>query len=101
AGAVRFAGKDVARLAPEEMVAAGASLVPERRAIFAELTVRENLELGAYAHRDARAIRETLEDVTALFPRLGERMGQLGGTLSGGEQQMLAIARALMGRPSL
>jgi branched-chain amino acid transport system ATP-binding protein len=83
------------------MVGLGVSLVPEGRAIFPNLSVRENLEIGAYLHRNATAMKETLEDVTALFPRLGERMNQEGGTLSGGEQQMLAIGRALMARPSL
>jgi branched-chain amino acid transport system ATP-binding protein len=101
AGVIRFEGRDVSRAAPEELVAAGVSLVPEGRAIFGDLSVRENLELGAYAHKDARAMRETIEDVAALFPRLAERASQRAGTLSGGEQQMLAIARALMARPSL
>jgi branched-chain amino acid transport system ATP-binding protein len=101
AGSVRFLGQDLARISTEERVARGMSLVPEGRAIFPNLTVRENLELGAYLHRDARAIRESIEDVVALFPRLGERMPQEGGTLSGGEQQMLAIGRALMARPEL
>ena len=100
-GVMRFAGKDVAPLVTEEIVAAGVSLAPEGRAIFPNLTVRENLELGAYLHRDPKAMKETLEDVTQLFPRLGERMKQEGGTLSGGEQQMLAIGRALMARPAL
>jgi branched-chain amino acid transport system ATP-binding protein len=101
AGTLSYEGRDVRALAPEERVAAGISLVPEGRAIFASMTVHENLELGAYAHRDRQAMRETLEDVTALFPRLGERMAQDAGTLSGGEQQMLAIGRALMARPAL
>jgi branched-chain amino acid transport system ATP-binding protein len=101
AGTIELAGADVARLSTEDMVAAGVSLAPEGRAIFANLTVRENLELGAYLHRDAQTIAATLEDVTRLFPRLGERMKQEGGTLSGGEQQMLAIGRALMARPQL
>jgi len=101
AGTIRFAGRDVANDAPEDLVAAGVSLVPEGRAVFADLTVRENLELGAYSHRDARAIAETLEDVATLFPRLAERASQRAGTLSGGEQQMLAVGRALMARPSL
>jgi branched-chain amino acid transport system ATP-binding protein len=100
-GRIAFAGEDVAPLAPEDLVARGVSLVPEGRAIFGGLTVRENLELGAWSHRDARAIRESLGDVVDLFPRLGERMKQDAGTLSGGEQQMLAIARALMARPAL
>ena len=100
-GSVMFCGKDVGGLSTEQLVKEGVSLVPEGRAIFPNLTVRENLELGAYVHRDPVAMRETIEDMTALFPRLGERMNQEGGTLSGGEQQMLAIARALMARPSL
>ena len=85
----------------EDLVAAGISLVPEGRAIFPNLTVRENLELGAYLHRHKPSMKETIDDVTKLFPRLGERMTQEGGTLSGGEQQMLAIGRALMARPQL
>jgi len=101
AGAVRFAGRDLADVPTEERVALGMSLVPEGRAIFPNLTVRENLELGAYLHRDALAIHESVDDVVALFPRLGERMRQEGGTLSGGEQQMLAIGRALMPRPEV
>jgi branched-chain amino acid transport system ATP-binding protein len=100
-GTIKFAGKSTAGTSTEELVAAGISLAPEGRAIFPNLTVRENLELGAYIHRDATAMRETIEDVTKLFPRLGERMKQEGGTLSGGEQQMLAIGRALMARPQL
>ncbi len=101
AGVVRFAGTDLAGVPTEARVARGMALVPEGRAIFPNLTVRENLELGAYLHRDAVAIRESVEDVVALFPRLGERMRQEGGTLSGGEQQMLAIGRALMARPEV
>jgi branched-chain amino acid transport system ATP-binding protein len=100
-GKVELAGVSTAGRTPETLVADGMSLVPEGRAIFPTLTVRENLELGAYLHRDPTAMKETLEDVTALFPRLGERMKQEGGTLSGGEQQMLAIGRALMSRPTL
>ncbi|MDB4993684.1 MAG: Branched-chain amino acid transport ATP-binding protein LivF [Myxococcaceae bacterium] len=100
-GTLKFAGKDVRSESTENMVGLGVSLVPEGRAIFPNLSVRENLEVGAYLHRDPTAMKETLEDVTALFPRLGERMNQEGGTLSGGEQQMLAIGRALMARPSL
>jgi branched-chain amino acid transport system ATP-binding protein len=100
-GRVVFAGRDTSRRSTEDLVRDGVSLVPEGRAIFPNLTVRENLDLGAYAHRDRRVMRETTEDMVALFPRLGERMTQDAGTLSGGEQQMLAIARALMARPSL
>jgi branched-chain amino acid transport system ATP-binding protein len=100
-GVIRFAGEPLASAATEARIASGISLAPEGRAIFSNLTVRENLELGAYLHRDPKAMLETIEDVTGLFPRLGERMKQLGGTLSGGEQQMLAIGRALMARPQL
>ena len=100
-GRVRYAGRDVSGWATEEIVRAGVSLIPEGRAIFGGLTVRENLELGAYAHRDRVAIRETFEDVAALFPRLAERWSQDAATLSGGEQQMLAIGRALAARPAL
>jgi len=100
-GTIRFGGNVISGRAPEDLVAAGISLSPEGRAIFPNLTVRENLELGAYVHRHEPSMRETIEDVTKLFPRLGERMLQEGGTLSGGEQQMLAIGRALMARPQL
>jgi len=101
AGAVRFAGRDLRGVSVEERVKSGLSLVPEGRAIFPNLTVRENLELGAFLHRDARAMAESLSGIVDLFPRLGERMKQEGGTLSGGEQQMLAIGRALMARPEM
>ncbi len=100
-GAIKLGGKSLAGVSTEDRVAAGISLAPEGRAIFANLTVRENLELGAYLHRNPKTMAETIEDVTKLFPRLGERMKQEGGTLSGGEQQMLAIGRALMARPQL
>jgi branched-chain amino acid transport system ATP-binding protein len=100
-GTITLAGKALGTMGTEDRVAAGISLVPEGRAIFPTLTVRENLELGAYVHRHHATMKETMEDVTALFPRLGERMKQEGGTLSGGEQQMLAIGRALMARPAL
>jgi branched-chain amino acid transport system ATP-binding protein len=100
-GTIKLAGKSTAGMATEDLVAEGVSLAPEGRAIFPNLTVRENLELGAYLHRDPKAMAETIEDVTKLFPRLGERMKQEGGTLSGGEQQMLAIGRAMMARPRL
>jgi branched-chain amino acid transport system ATP-binding protein len=100
-GTIKYGGKVISGQAPEDLVAAGISLSPEGRAIFPNLTVRENLELGAYLHRHVPSMRETIDDVTKLFPRLGERMSQEGGTLSGGEQQMLAIGRALMARPQL
>jgi branched-chain amino acid transport system ATP-binding protein len=100
-GTIALGGHSMNGTTVEGRVEAGISLAPEGRAIFPNLTVRENLELGAYLHRDRRAIAETLEDLTRLFPRLGERMKQAGGTLSGGEQQMVAIGRALMARPQL
>jgi branched-chain amino acid transport system ATP-binding protein len=83
------------------MVERGVSLVPEGRAIFGGLSVRENLELGAFNHKNKTVMAETMADVVELFPRLGERMKQEAGTLSGGEQQMLAIGRAVMARPTL
>ena len=100
-GRIRSAGEDITALAPELRVARGIAHVPERRRVFAGMTVRENLMLGAYARGDAVDIASDLERMVALFPRLGERMAQQAGTMSGGEQQMLAIARGLMSRPSL
>lgn len=100
-GKVMYDGKDLGSVPAEEVVGRGISLVPEGRAIFPNLTVRENLELGAWNHKDRASMAETVEDVVKLFPRLGERMQQEGGTLSGGEQQMLAIGRALMARPAM
>jgi branched-chain amino acid transport system ATP-binding protein len=100
-GTISFGGKKISGSSTEALVEAGISLAPEGRAIFPNLTVRENLELGAYLHRHGPSMKETIDDVTQLFPRLGERMAQEGGTLSGGEQQMLAIGRALMARPQL
>ncbi len=100
-GGISFDGKDLAALPPHGIVALGLSHVPEGRRIFTHLTVRENLDMGAYLVRDAKAASERLDRVFALFPRLKERMDQPGGTLSGGEQQMLAIGRALMSRPRM
>ena len=100
-GKIVYDGIDLADLSTEQVIDAGISLVPEGRAIFADLTVRENLDLGAWNHKNPRAMAESVEDVVKLFPRLGERMKQEGGTLSGGEQQMLAIGRAMMARPAL
>jgi branched-chain amino acid transport system ATP-binding protein len=98
-GRVRVFGRDVLGHPTHHIVARGVTLVPEGRAIFAGMTVRENLELGSILKRDRAGIRQRLDRVLALFPRLGERLEQAGGTLSGGEQQMLAIGRALMGDP--
>lgn len=100
-GSIRFDGRDATRSAPDELVRRGLVQVPEGRRIFPRLTVLENLELGAYTRRDAEGIARDREDVFALFPVLRERSRQLGGTLSGGEQQMLAIGRALMSRPRM
>ena len=100
-GAIRFAGDDLLKLTPDAIVRRGVGHSPEGRRVFARMTVRENLDLGAYA-RDARAeIEIDFERVLEIFPRLRERLQQKAGTLSGGEQQMLAIARALMSRPRL
>ena len=101
AGRALFEGKDLARLPPHEIVRLGLAHVPEGRRIFTNLTVRENLEMGAYTLRSKSEIAARLEHVLRLFPRLSERIGQPGGTLSGGEQQMLAIGRAMMLRPRL
>ena len=101
AGTVRFAGEDLAGCGPEDRVRLGICQVPEGRRIFPRLSVRENLLMGAYLCQDAREIGERMARVHELFPALAERGAQPGGTLSGGEQQMLAIGRALMGRPRL
>lgn len=100
-GTVRFAGQDVSRTPAHKMVALGVSHVPEGRQVFPFLTVRENLSLGAYTARARPTMKQAMEEQLALFPRLGERLNQLAGTLSGGEQQMVAIARGLMAKPKL
>jgi branched-chain amino acid transport system ATP-binding protein len=101
AGSIRFEEKELTRIPPQDIVGLGISQAPEGRMVFANMTVQENLELGAYRRRDHAKIREDFAGVYALFPRLLERRRQSAGTLSGGEQQMLAIARALMSRPRL
>ncbi len=101
AGNIRFAGQDITRLGPSVIVRAGISHSPEGRHVFPRMTVRENLELGAYTRRAKSEIAADTENVLTIFPRLKERYEQKAGTMSGGEQQMLAIARALMSRPRL
>jgi len=100
-GRVRFDGKDITALGPHEVSALGVGHVPEGRRIFPLLTVRENIEVGAWNVRSRTDISHRMEEVFALFPRLKERLEQKGGTLSGGEQQMLAIGRAMMANPRL
>jgi len=101
AGEIRFAGKSLRGLQPHDVVGLGIVQVPEGRRIFPQMSVLENLQLGAYLRRDRDGIRRDLDHVMELFPILAQRRQQAGGTLSGGEQQMLAISRALMARPRL
>ena len=101
AGSIRFEGEELTKLPTHKIVERGLVQVAEGRAILTTLTVRENLELGAYRRKDSAAIPRDIERVLALFPRLEERIGGLAGNLSGGEQQMLAIARALLAKPRL
>ncbi len=100
-GTVSLQGEVVSHLAAYQLVQRGLSLVPEGRGVFGRLTVHENLVMGAYTQRDKAVVRADLERTYGLFPRLAERRAQTAGTLSGGEQQMLAIGRALMSRPGL
>lgn len=100
-GSIEFNGVDITYMPTDKIVESGLIQVPEGREIFPNLTVMENLKLGAFLRKDKQGIKEDLEKVTSYFPRLAERFNQLGGTLSGGEQQMLAIARALMSKPKL
>jgi branched-chain amino acid transport system ATP-binding protein len=100
-GSIRYAGAEIAGLKPHKLVAQGLCHAPEGRGIFPNLTVAENLRLGAFLRRDTDGIAQDLQRGFTLFPRLSERASQMAGTLSGGEQQMLAIARALMARPKL
>lgn len=100
-GRLQFREKDLRALRPEQIVAAGVTQIPEGRRIFQRLTVRENLLLGAGLRKDSGEVKRDLEEMLGLFPVLEQRQGQLAGTLSGGEQQMLALARGLMARPKL
>ncbi len=101
AGRILFRGQDLQSLPTHELVGLGIAMVPEGRRVFARLSVTENLEMGAWHRSDHQEISKDIDYVFTLFPRLGERSSQLAGTMSGGEQQMLATARALMSRPSL
>lgn len=101
AGTVSFEGKAITHLPCHKIVSLGMSQVPEGRRVFQELTVYQNLLMGAYIQKDKKAIKEDIEKIYARFPRLEERKNQIAGTLSGGEQQMLAMGRALMSRPKL
>ena len=100
-GSISFLGETLSKIQPHKVVEKGLAQVPEGRRVFAQMTVQENLEMGAYTQTNAQDNAEELEKVFALFPRLQERRKQIAGTLSGGEQQMLAMGRALMSRPKL
>ena len=100
-GEIKFEGRAISDMSPNEIVALGISQVPEGRRIFPYLTVAENLDLGAFLRNDRDGVKEDMEYIYGLFPILAERRHQAGGTLSGGEQQMLAISRALMARPRM
>jgi branched-chain amino acid transport system ATP-binding protein len=100
-GKVTFNGQDVSAMPPDRLVASGLVQVPEGRRIFANLSARDNLEMGAYSRKDRQGIKDDFDVVYGIFPRLKERAKQIAGTLSGGEQQMLAMGRALMSKPTL
>ncbi|MFI7597826.1 ABC transporter ATP-binding protein [Actinoplanes sp. NPDC049681] len=100
-GSIRFNGEDITKMRADLRVVRGVSQSPEGRGIFPGMTVRENLEMGAYTRRNRAEIKEDMDRAFSLFPRLKEREKQVGGTMSGGEQQMLAVGRALMSRPKL
>src|SRR5207248_7480782 len=100
-GSIKFAGREIGETPPQEIVSLGISLSPEGRHCFPRMTARENLDLGAYLRKDSNGVGQDMDRVYELFPRLKEREKQKAGTMSGGEQQMLAIVRALMARPKL
>ena len=100
-GSIRFNGTEITRVAPHKIVAMGIAQVPEGRRVFSQLTVLDNLKMGAYIRRDPKEIVHSLQTVYGWFPRLKERQNQIAGTLSGGEQQMLAMGRALMSHPQI
>ena len=100
-GEIMFAGRTLVGQRPDRILGLGLGYVPQGRVVFSQMTVRENLEMGAYLERDQRKIRSSMEYVFSVFPRLGERSRQLAGSMSGGEQQMLAMGRALMMRPKM
>lgn len=100
-GTVTYGGKDITHTPAHKLVGLGMAQVPEGRRVFQELTVYENLLMGAFLNKDKKAVKEDIEKIYNLFPRLCERKGQIAGTLSGGEQQMLAMGRALMSKPKL
>ena len=100
-GTIRFRGREITTVSPDEIVRLGIGHSPEGRRVFARMTVRENLDLGAFTRKNKAEIASDIERVLTIFPRLKERIDQKAGTMSGGEQQMLAMARALMSRPSV
>jgi ABC-type branched-subunit amino acid transport system ATPase component len=100
-GEITFAGKTIVGARPDQILSRGLGYVPQGRIVFNQMTVRENLEMGAYIERDKHKLKDAMEYVFDFFPRLAERQKQLGGTMSGGEQQMLAMGRALMTRPKM
>ncbi|HBK81246.1 MAG TPA: ABC transporter ATP-binding protein [Nitrospinae bacterium] len=100
-GEITFDGTNIVGLRPDQVLGQGLGYVPQGRIVFNQMTVRENLEMGAYIERDKKKVTQSMENVFEIFPRLAERQKQLGGTMSGGEQQMLAMGRALMTRPRM
>ena len=100
-GSVRFDGQEITNARPQDVLSAGISIVPQLRSVFPQMTVMENLEMGMYLEKDRTRIRQRIQTILELFPRLGERRAQMAGTMSGGEQRMLEIGRALMLEPKI